>query len=261
MFQLFRSIGTEVLDLIYPSDIYCISCGKIIDNSRTYRLCDDCMKCVKWAIGRTCDKCGKPLSDNNPMTTCFNCREHQHNFDKGYTCAEYGTHERAMVFALKYDARTDIAGTIGEMMYDRMLVDFESAELRSRYDIICPIPVHIERRRKRGYNQAALIAEDFAKRSGVTYSGELLNRVHQTSAMKSMTPGERVENIRNAFEVRKACLGKIEGARILIIDDIYTTGSTVDEAASLLKQNGAKETDFLSFASGADVFKTSDSLS
>lgn len=256
MFQWFRNLGTEILDLIYPGDLYCICCGKIIDYSRTYRLCDDCMKGMKWATGRFCDKCGKPLSENNPMRTCYSCREHSHNFDRGYTCAEYGSHEKTIVYALKYDARTDIARTIGEIMWDRMLTEFEAEELAAEYDIICPVPVHRDRKIKRGYNQAALIAEEFAKRSGIKYEGELMNRTHQTSAMKSMTPDERKENIRNAFEVRKSCSDRIRGAKILIIDDIYTTGATVDEVASVLNACGAKEVDFLSFASGADVVKS-----
>lgn len=257
MFQLMKRAGTEILDLIYPSDIYCICCGKIIDSSRTYRMCNECINGLKWATGRVCDKCGKPLYENNPTTTCFSCREHSHTFDRGYTCAEYGTHERTLVYSLKYYSRTDIAKTLGEIMYDRMLIDFDTEELRTRYDLLCPIPVHRDRRKSRGYNQSALIAEEFARRSGMTYMGEVLTRTHQTSAMKGMTPDERKENIRNAFEINKKHYERIAGAKILVIDDIYTTGATVDEAASVLKQNGAAQVDVLSFAAGADVLKTS----
>ena len=111
-----KNIWDIFLDLIYPPDLYCICCGKIIDSTRTYRLCNECMDGIKWANGRLCAKCGKLLSASNPGNICFNCREHPHQFDHGYTCTEYGTHERAMVFALKYHSRADIGVTVGEIM-------------------------------------------------------------------------------------------------------------------------------------------------
>jgi len=254
--NLFKAIGNEILDLVYPPDIYCICCGKIIDFTRPYRLCDDCMETMKWATGRTCAKCGKPLSDNDPMDICYSCREHAHAFGKGYTCTEYGTAEKSLVFSLKYGSRTDIADTIGEIMYDRMSAEFGAEALRAAFDLLCPVPVHYERKSMRGYNQAALIAEAFAKRAGIPYRGELLVRTRQTGAMKGMNPAERRENVRGVFEVRRGREELIRGADILIVDDIYTTGSTIDEAARTLADAGAGSVDFISFASGADVVKS-----
>ena len=76
-----------VLDSIYPPALYCICCGKIIDETRPYRLCNDCMDSVKWADGRTCEVCGKPLGENNPGTVCYYCNSHTHRFTRGFTCA------------------------------------------------------------------------------------------------------------------------------------------------------------------------------
>ena len=87
-----KSVVSSVLDLIYPPALYCVCCGKIIDETRTYRLCNDCMENIKWIDGRTCAKCGRQLGAVNPGTVCFNCREHPHSFDRGFTCTEYGTH-------------------------------------------------------------------------------------------------------------------------------------------------------------------------
>ena len=253
-------------DLIYPGDLYCICCGKIIDYTRIYRLCDDCMSEMKWVSGRTCARCGKSLSDHNPGEICYNCREHIHMFDRGYTCTEYGAHERALVFALKYDGRTDIADTIGEIMYDRMTAELSAGELQDRYDALVPVPVHPSRKSSRGYNQAGLIAASLSRRLGIPSDDDLLIRTRETGKMRSLTPDQRRENIRGAFAVRKRRAGDTAGKAFLVIDDIYTTGATVDEIAAALKSErddncwdpapGAGRVDVLTFAAGADVIKT-----
>ena len=253
---MISELWNELLECIYPSSLYCISCRKIIDDSRTYRLCNECMDNIKWATGRTCGICGKPLSANNPGDTCYHCKQHKHCFDRGYTCAEYGANERAIVFAMKYDNRPDIALTIGDIMADRMLNLYEPDELAGLYDLLVPVPVSKERRKLRGYNQAALIAEQLSKRTGLSYEGEILERINETAKMKGLTPDQRRENIRGCFAISRA-ESILSGLSCLIIDDIYTTGATVDEVAAVLKQAGAARVDFLSFANGADMIKTS----
>ena len=266
MLRLLKVMAEDALDLVYPPALYCICCGKIIDETRPYRLCNDCMDGMKWATEQTCAKCGKRLSAVNPGRICFSCREHPHQFDRGFTCAEYGTHERAMVFALKYNGRSDIAETIGEIMADRMLSEFGQEELSDMYDLVLPVPVHPHKKRTRGYNQAALIAESFCSRTGLKCNDSILIRVRETHVMRSLGPDQRRENIRGAFALKRSGERETAGKRILLIDDIYTTGATVDEIASLLKHPGssggkdpgagAERVDFLSFASGADVVKT-----
>lgn len=238
-----------ILDRVYPSDLYCISCGKIIDWSRTYRLCNDCMNEIKWGTEARCAKCGKRLSEFNPDTLCYNCREHSHDFDHGYACTEYDAHTRAIVFALKYDNRSDIAITIAEIMADY-------ARIMPSYDLVVPVPITHRRRLARGYNQADIIAQEFAKRTGIRYEGEILERARETTAMKGLSPDERRRNIRGSFAAKTVNTNLINGARCLILDDIYTTGATIDEVATVLKECGASQVDFLSFASGADVVKS-----
>lgn len=248
-------IWEGLLDRLYPSGLYCISCRKIIDQSRGYGLCNECMDNIKWSTGRLCDKCGKPLSVNNPGYRCFNCREHAHEFDHGYTCTEYGANERSIVFAMKYDDRPDMARYIGRMMADRMLAEFGPDELAARYDLLVPVPVSDRRRNDRGYNQAELLAKFYAEETGTDFNGEILCRIRETGKMKGLSPAERRENVRGCFAVREGMEKLIEGASCLVIDDIYTTGATIDEIAVILKASGAQRVDFLSFANGADVVK------
>lgn len=248
-------ILTKLLDLVYPDSLYCICCGKIIDNTRTYRLCNDCFDEMKWVNGRICVKCGKNLSPNNIGPLCYSCRENEHYFRHGYTCCEYGQLARSVIFALKYNSRTDIARTIAEIMHDRLEVIRDEVD----YDLIIPVPVHADRLRYRGYNQAALIAEDFARLEDKPWAENALIRTVTTTAMKGLTPAERRVNIHGAFELNPSRTGDahlIPAKRILLLDDIITTGATADEISRVLLLGGAASVDVLSFASGADMVKS-----
>lgn len=263
LFNVLKTASNELLDLLYPPGLYCNCCGKITDNTRTYGLCNDCMSDIRWAVGRTCNKCGKTLSEGDPGDVCFQCKNHEHCFDRGYSCAEYGMLEKNLLYELKYASRGDIGLAIGEIVYDRMAAEFGEDNLRFAYDCVIPIPIHRRRKEKRGFNQAELIAKAFAEKSGIKCGPDVLIRVKETGAMKGLGPAERKANIQNAFEVREGKRKCVENARILLIDDIFTTGATMDEAARVLKGAsidsdglacaGAARVDFAVFASGADV--------
>ena len=151
----FGKLGNELLDLVYPPGLYCISCGKITDDSRTYRLCNDCMAALNWIAERHCQKCGRPLSPNDPGEICFRCSVREssgspQSFDKGYACAGYGAVEQSVIFALKYGSRPDIGNTLGEILYDRMVSEYGEDVLAGRYDLVTPVPTHRDKQAVRG---------------------------------------------------------------------------------------------------------------
>ena len=249
-----RRTGNKLLDLVYPMDLYCISCGKITDGSRTYRLCNECMEASNWVTERRCAKCGKPLADSDPGEKCFACStDADRRFDRGHACAGYGAVEQSLIFAFKYGSRSDIGGTLGEIMHDRMAAEYGEDALAGMYDLVVPVPVSSSKKKKRGYNHAALMAESFAKRAGLICDSSMIIRTRDTAPMKGLSPVERRANISGAFEIRERRRPLVAGKNILIADDIFTTGSTVDEIASLLKGAGARRVDFLAYAGGADM--------
>ena len=267
-------IGNAVLDMVYPPCLYCISCGKIIDDTRTYRLCNECMAAMNWNTGRSCEKCGRPLAETDPGEICFRCSvreasEQPQSFDKGHACAGYGAVEQAVIFALKYGSRSDIGDTLGEIMFDYMTAKYGTDELAGMYDIVLPVPTHKQKKDKRGYNHADLMGQGFAGRAGIHYEPEAIIRTRATLPMKGLGPAQRAANIRGAFAIRERKLPLIAGARILLIDDIFTTGATIDEISALLKDPdkdsadykpkhaarsaGASRVDFLAFAAAGDM--------
>lgn len=239
----------KLLNLIYPPSLYCASCGKIINATRTYSLCNTCMDQMKWTLGRTCLKCGKPLADHNPREICFSRSENPHHYDHGCCCTEYGSVERALIFGLKYNSKTENADIIAEIMYDR-LVSLGSPV----YDFLVPVPMFTAKRLSRGYNQAALIASRLSRLTLIPSPAGILVREKETRALRGLSPAERRVELRGVFgRGERSCL--VQGKDVLLIDDIYTTGATVDECARVLRECGAARIDFMSFASGADVVK------
>lgn len=251
--SIIRMISNKLLDTLYPPGLYCNCCGKITDDTRTYGLCNDCMRDISWINGRSCVKCGKAMSETDPGEVCFYCRNHEHIFDKGYACAEYGAHEKAMLYELKYASRGDIGRAIGEIVYDRMAAELGEDVLAGAYDAVIPVPAFKKRRDRRGFNQAEVIASSFSEYADLECRTDILIRVKETKAMKGLGPSERRANIHGAFKLKEQKPGPVKGRRLLLIDDIYTTGATIDEAASVLKSAGAARVDFAVFAAGADI--------
>lgn len=243
------AFGDGFFDLIYPSNIYCISCGNIIDDSRPYSLCDNCVRTLKWANGRTCARCGKILQESYGADLCTDCEDGEHVFQRGFTCVEYGMAERVLMHRFKYRDQAYLGRKLAEIMYDRI----QPEELNP--DLILPVPMFRGKEKRRGYNQAAVLASSLAKLMGLPFDGKLLVRRVETEAMSRLNILERRKNIQEVFAVSESRLPKLSGKQVLLIDDIYTTGSTADACASVLLESGAAAVFVLTFASGANLLR------
>lgn len=247
---ILSALGEGFLDLIYPSNIYCISCGNIIDDSRPYALCDVCVRSLKWANGKTCDRCGKRLQEGYGSDLCTDCADMQHSFEKGFTCVEYGAAERELLHRFKYKDQAYLGRKLAEIMYDRIRIE----ELEA--DLILSVPMFKKKEKKRGYNQAEVMAKSLAKYMERPYARKLLTRIVETEAMSRLSALGRRRNIREVFSVPRDKIDQVAGKVILLVDDIYTTGSTADACASVLLEAGAASIFVFTFASGANLIRT-----
>lgn len=234
------------LEALFPSGIYCISCGSLITPDRTYSLCDRCIRQLHWITGRTCSICGKALQDTYRGSICYSCLTRSHDFDRGYSCLTYGMHERELIFGLKYNGRGYLGRIFGDMIYDRISLENLSA------DVIIPVPVHRSRERRRGYNQAGIIADSLSEHAGIPADSRSLIRVRETQRLRGLDPLEREDVLEGAFAVRPDRRGRVEGRRIFLVDDIMTTGATADACSRVLRDAGASQVIFLSLASGSN---------
>lgn len=231
------------LDALFPPGIYCICCGSLTDGSRAYSLCDECIKKLHWINGRACEKCGKALQDTYRGSRCGDCMTYTHSFERGYSCLAYGMYERQLIFDFKYNGKRYLARHFGDILYDRIILE------NINPDVIMPIPVHKSREKRRGYNQAALMAKRLAVRMNVPFDGKSLYRKKQTGQLRGLAPAEREAVLEGAFDVKgKGCRAK----SVLLIDDIYTTGATADACSRILYACGAKNVYLLTLASGGN---------
>lgn len=189
-----------------------------------------------------CKKCGKPL-EKEEIEYCADCKGKSHAFTKGRAALEYDAAMRASIGRFKYQNRREYAD-----FYTAKLLETCAEEVkRWEPDVILPIPLHRSRKRKRGFNQAELIAERLGRELGILVRKDWLLRVKKTKPQKELASLERKQNLKNAFQVKA---NAVNLKRVLLVDDIYTTGSTMDAASAILLENGAEKVYFLSICIG-----------
>ncbi len=214
----------NLLDYIYPPR--CPICDVI----STEGICDNCRKELIYIGENHCMICGKPLSGEQEEY-CVDCLKRRHYFAAGRAVFSYQGSLRSSLYRLKYSGRRDYGYIFGAEMA-RCLGKWIR---RLDIDRIIPIPLHPSRRHQRGYNQAALMAGELGKILDIPVDEKMLYRVKKTAAQKSLSGHARRVNLAGAFEVK----GRIyPGEHLLLVDDIYTTGSTVDAASIALRHCG-----------------------
>lgn len=232
-------MGFDIVGLLFPRR--CPVCHEAVEE-RGKKICDICRTRLPRVRGAFCLRCGKPLLDKE-KEYCLDCTRRKHVFWCGRAPFVYDKVMRESIARFKYGGRREYAAFYAEEM-----LRFSAKEmLLWKADVLVPIPLHPRRRRKRGYNQAELLAKELSRRSGIPMDKGLLLRVKNTRAQKELDDRERFANLKNAFSVRK---GSNPYKRVILVDDIYTTGSTMNEASHILKQNGTQIVYFLCICVG-----------
>lgn len=224
-------------------NIYCISCDSYTSRENLYGLCHSCIEKISWITGPVCEICGKPLRLNYSKSKCPICEEGRRYFKKGYVTVEYGLLERMLISKFKKGENRSLARNISQMMADK--IDREIIE----FDVISSVPIHKNRMKKRGFNQSELLGRYISKLSEKPY-WDYLYRKYDTIHMKNLDKFAREINIDGAFGVKERFIKNVnlQGKSVLLIDDILTTGATVNQCSKVLLQGGAKEVKIMVFA-------------
>lgn len=221
-------LAREIRRLLFPPR--CPSCDGLLapdENS----ICRNCEKLVIKVRGNICMTCGRLLKNKGSLT-CQDCGRYPHIFSEGRSLYEYEGPVRESVYRFKYKGRKSYADAFA---YDAM--DIWGEWIKASADIIVPVPMNAEKLRKRGYDQADVLARAISFESGIPYC-HMLDRTRKTVPMKTLSRAERQNNLKNAFQVRDF---DVKLKKVLLVDDIYTTGSTLDECARMLLKEGASE--------------------
>lgn len=176
---------------------------------------------------------------------CVDCRDHDAlYYDTIRAAGIYQGVLREAIQAFKYNRRSCLGTELGELMFNSYQQNFPQVTI----DFMVPVPLHKKQSHKRQYNQSEILAANLGKAAGIQVFPKTLARIKETRPQYTLTKQERAENIRNAFQVKKG--DSLPGAKVLVIDDICTTGSTINECARVLKQAGAMEVHGLVLAHG-----------
>lgn len=232
----FYEVLDLVLDFIYPENISCILCNKPIKKINTYSLCKDCFKELNF-IQDGCIKCGKPIIYHSleklDICGCSYCFNKSFYFDKAISCIEYSDISKSMILGFKYKNKTYMAKYISNIMKEKL--DLENI----KFDYITFVPLHKKRMRKRGFNQSEKIAKELGKMIDIPIL-DCIYRKSNTNRLYNLNRKERKIELKNAFLVKEN-INYVNGKNILLIDDIFTTGSTVNEISKLLKLNNVNK--------------------
>lgn len=238
--KILKKTRKVFLQLLFP--IRCPVCDGIV-HPWGEKICLPCMRRLELLTPPWCMKCGKKLWEEGEY--CEDCRIHPHYFERGRALYQYGS-VAPSVYRMKYGGKREYATYFGEEM-GRYLGTFIRD---NKPDGIIPVPLHKKRFRKRGYNQAYLLAKALGECVNVPVYDNLILRKKNTLPLKYQNPAERQNNLKKAFIMAG---NDVKLSKVLIVDDIYTTGTTVDEMARLLKQNGVREVYVVTLACGVGV--------
>jgi ComF family protein len=238
-----------LLNFLYPPR--CAACGVSLPIETTRRVCASCLAAVEPPRPPLCVACGTPLGGRDGDERCDHCRAAPPAFDSARAIARY----RAGV----NDAARDGSGTVAALLrrhkygldqsLGRALAEFLDAAPAldpGAFDVVIPVPLHRSRLRWRGFNQAALLGAALARRLDCPLDVSSLARVRSTPPQTARDRAQRTRNVRDAFAVRRPSC--VAGRRVLLVDDVMTTGATADECARVLRAAGARRIDVLTLA-------------
>lgn len=216
-------------DLLFPRR--CPVCGGVA-MPKGRLICPACLKQLSFVSSPACMKCGKEIGSRE-QEYCADCIRRKKSFTRGFALLNYDSRAAASMAAVKYHNKREYLDFYARAAVLRFKKQFRQAGIQ----VIVPVPVHASRLKTRGFNQAAVLAEKLSAELGIPWE-ELLIRVKKTDPQKSLGSAERLKNLRGAFEAEQEA-GKWE--RVLLVDDIYTTGSTAEICSRALLKTGVKQ--------------------
>jgi competence protein ComFC len=234
----FRDLRASLLSIVFPSG--CLLCQQLLAEPTRLPICNLCLDSLEPLTEKICDICGRPLgpaAHESPQqpALCIGCSNEEDRpfaFDRARSWSVYQGKLVHAILVLKFEDIQPLG-----VFFARLLADLATRE-GFQADVVVPVPLHRQRERERGYNQAALIAKPLAKLLGLPYKSVLLTRIRPRPNKQILSLEERWKSVRGAFATRPG--SHIDNQRVLLVDDVLTTGATLDSCAKALRAGGAK---------------------
>lgn len=228
----FRNIISSVGELLFPP--LCVYCGEDHQQSDS-GVCPECSKNIRLVEPPFCQRCGKPVQGLLSGTTnlCGTCLADEPPFDRARFSVYYSSVVRRGILQFKFNNSL----YLGEALLGLLSETFNNNFSGQNLDAIIPVPVHPRRLIHRGYNQCAILSRKLGARFNIPAPTDVLVKTRNTVPQTRLNRKQRVENIKGSFAVKKPA--EVDGKSVLVVDDVFTTGSTLSEAAITLKRHGA----------------------
>ena len=227
-----KSLGTLILDMVLPPK--CLNCAARVDQA--HNICPDCWKVLHFISDPKCSCCGYPfefdVGNDFGENKCGACQKVTRSYDKAVSALRYDDESRKMIISFKHQDKLEYT------RYFAKLLKQAGADLFVDTDIIIPVPLHKRRLFARRYNQSALLSRILAKDMSIEHQSDLLQRTKNTPPQQGSI-NKRSKNVKGAFKVAQKFKNTLNNKNILLIDDVYTTGSTAENCAKVLKKAGA----------------------
>ena len=223
-------------EAVFGKTCVCAACGEDVFDDALF--CERCMRTLPFNDGYICSKCGRAIGSDYPV--CLECKAHMPLYDAARSALRYEGEAVGLIRRFKTGGRF-LAEALAERMAPLLARHFPDA------DLLVAVPMTEAARRKRGYNQADLLASALSRRSGIAYAPDALVKTRDTAAQKQLSAAERAKNLAGSFRVheRTACRGR----HVVIVDDVLTTGATADAVAKAVRGAGAERVYVLTAAS------------
>ncbi len=231
----------KLIQLFYPRR--CPVCDDVVP-VKDELVCSACRKKIRYIVEPKCRKCGKELHQEEKVF-CVDCTNHRHAFDYGMALYDYQSMKES-IYRFKYKGRKEYAKFYAQEIwkhYGREIVRMEA-------DVLIPVPLHKSKLRVRGYNQAELIAQELSRLSGIPCETQIVQRIRKTIPQKELDAVGRQNNLKRAFNIPSDV---VKLNKTIVIDDIYTTGSTIDAVSGELKQRGIRNVYFITLCIGEGI--------
>lgn len=213
----------------------------------SYGVCELCESRLPFIQEPVCPKCGKMMLIDN--TLCLDCQEMDHAFYRGISIFEFSTEVKGLIHRYKYRGEKYLSTPMIHWMTEGLKL------CKWDFDLMVPVPLHPIRGRQRGFNQSDILARGLSKNMGVPLVSKGLLRIKNTPQQARLDKEQRQKNLKGAFEVseRHRSLKTFNNKNVLLVDDVYTTGSTVHQCASVLLAGGANRVYVITLAMGSNL--------
>ncbi len=228
----------KAVGILFVRDIKCVVCDKELNYKTKYGICENCIKTLPFNNKKVCTKCGEPIFSKAEY--CLACKNSQKNYEKARAPFIYEGEVVKLIYKFKYNN--------AKYMFDYLGLFLVDEYIKTNWDVDCilPVPLHEKRKKERGYNQSYLLSKKLEEALGIEIVTNNLIRNRETVTQTDLTKKQRKENLEKAFTVLNK--KQLKNKRVLLIDDVFTTGATIEECTKTLLKAGVNSVYVLTLA-------------